>query len=236
MGHCERVSDLPETLWLMNAEIERLRRQIARRFPDAAVRPGVDAAGTVSSGIPELDERLPGGGFPLGRISQWTGGGAHAGIGRMVAHVLRVGHVAWIDGDRSLANELLRTGLVVLRPESTSTALAIAETTATAGCFRLVVLSGVRPTRAQAVRLSRAAQSGRSALLITSTVPVGAGVRLHSAVRPGGERTARESFATLDIQFTTGGDARNLLLPLVLRDHEVRLSLVPYLADRRGHA
>ena len=58
-----------------------LRVLLEQRFPDA-VQIAQHTADPVATGIAQLDRALPGGGFPLGRLTVWEPGGGATSIMR----------------------------------------------------------------------------------------------------------------------------------------------------------
>ena len=58
----------------MSAQVAALRSLLEQRFPDA-VQIAQHTADRMATGIAQLDRALPGGGFPLGRLTVWEPGG-----------------------------------------------------------------------------------------------------------------------------------------------------------------
>lgn len=233
----------------MAVPLHELRRLLEGRFPDA-VPVTYRTAGAVATGLGELDRVLPGGGLPRGRLAAWVpGGGATAVLqAACLAAVGRGERAAWVDGGGVVAGEFWRAGPLLVRPAAGEgrgrAALAAAEELLRSGGFTRVVLSGVEAVGTEAVRLARAAREGGSALvMLTAGVPVAA-LRLRSHIAPDGYRWRRGPFGEpaeveavqLQVQATAMGWSARTELVLPVARHDLRLSLDPGLADRRGAA
>lgn len=233
----------------MAVPLHELRKLLEGRFPDA-VPVTYRTAGAVATGLDELDRVLPGGGLPRGRLAAWVpGGGATAVLqAACLAAVGRGERAAWVDGGGLVAGEFWRAGPLLVRPPVGDgrgrAALAAAEELLRSGGFALVVLSGVEAVGTEAVRLARAAREGGSALvMMTAGVPVAA-LRLRSRIAPDGYRWRRGPFGEpaeveavqLQVQAAAMGWSARTELVLPVARHDLRLSLDPGLADRRGAA
>ncbi|MFW6201096.1 MAG: hypothetical protein ACOC8B_00840, partial [Gemmatimonadota bacterium] len=141
----------------MSAQVLELKELLARRFPDA-VPVAYRAAGAVATGVAELDELLPGGGLPRGRLTAWApGGGATALLqAACEAVVARGERAAWVDADRLVAGEHWRSGPLLVRPADRRQALACVEELVRSGGFALVVLSLAGTARPRRTALSDA--------------------------------------------------------------------------------
>jgi hypothetical protein len=81
------------------AEVLDLRRELERRFPDAQpVRAGT--TGAVATGIGPLDQALPAGGLPRGRVTLWRPGGGATAVLRSAVEAAMAGgeRAVWVDG------------------------------------------------------------------------------------------------------------------------------------------
>ncbi|MFO7259805.1 MAG: hypothetical protein DIU52_001535 [bacterium] len=233
----------------MAVPLQELRRLLEGRFPDA-VPVTYRTAGAVATGLGELDRVLPGGGLPRGRLAAWVpGGGATAVLQAACLEAVRRGErAAWVDGAGMVAGEFWRVGPLLVRPAVGEgrgrAALAAAEELLRSGGFALVVVSGVEAVGTEAVRLARAAREGGSALvMLTAGVPVAA-LRVRSRIAPDGYRWRRGPFGEpaeveaveVQVQATAMGWSARAELVLPVARHDLRLSLDPGLADRRGAA
>src|SRR5688500_20148644 len=85
------------------AHVLELKAALEQRFPNAqpvAYRTG----GSVATGISALDNMLPAGGLPRGRLSLWTPGGGATAIVYAAAQAAaaRGERAAWIAGARTV--------------------------------------------------------------------------------------------------------------------------------------
>ncbi|HEY2850511.1 MAG TPA: hypothetical protein VGI97_11580, partial [Gemmatimonadaceae bacterium] len=102
----------------MSSKISALRTLLEQRFPDA-VQIAQHTADPVVTGIAQLDRALPGGGFPLGRLTVWEPGGGATSIMR-AACITAVAHgdrAAWIDVAGTVAGAFWREGPLLVRPQ-----------------------------------------------------------------------------------------------------------------------
>lgn len=231
----------------MSTQVIELRRLLEQRWPDAQPLRHATAAG-VSTGVPALDAILPGGGLPRGRLSVWA---TEAAVGatavlRSACEVVRAAgeRAVWVDGARVVAGDRWWQdgGALLVRPAGALDALVCAEELVRSGGFGLVVLTGVgRALVPEAVRLSRAAREGGSALVAVGEAPLAA-LRLASRVLADGVRwtsgplgePAEPAAVRLRVQATSLGlDSRaEFMIPVV--QHALRMSMEPGLVDRRG--
>jgi hypothetical protein len=225
------------------ANLSSLRSILEQRFPDATP---VTHRTTeqVASGISQLDRALPSGGFPRGRLSVWSPlGGATAILRASCWSVVASGErAAWIDGEHTLTSNSWIDGPVLLKPATRRLALRAAEELLRCGGFALVVLSGAEPMGSETVRLTRAAREGGAALVFLTTAAAMSSLRVSSQLDPNAYRWKRTPFgepAVVDDVLVRvraramGWNAHTQFLVPVLH-HELRLSLEPGLADRRG--
>lgn len=225
------------------ANLSALRSLLEQRFPDAT--PITQrTADQVASGISQLDRALPSGGFPRGRLSVWSPHGAATAILRASCYsVVTSGErAAWIDGEHMLTSNSWIDGPVLLKPVTRRHALRAAEEILRCGGFALVVLSGTEPQGSEAVRLTRAAREGGSALVSLTSASALSSLRVTSQLDPHGYRWQRTPFGEPAVAHDVlvrvraramGWNAHTQFLVPVLH-HELRLSLEPGLADRRG--
>ncbi|MEX2572424.1 MAG: hypothetical protein WD737_14085 [Gemmatimonadota bacterium] len=220
-----------------------LRRVLEARFPNAVPLPERTVP-QISTGLEALDQILPSGGLPRGRLSVWApgiGGGAVLRSACMRA-VERGERAAWVDGMGWEAPGMVWSGVAVARPRTEVQALECTEELLRSGGFAVVVLVGEGSTGAQRVRLCRAAREGRSALVELSAEPHMAAVRMwgrasaesfHWRANDLGEPVAVEA-VTLRVRVAAAGWSRESDVALMVSNHEHSLSLDPGLADRRG--
>ncbi len=220
-----------------------LRAILAARFPDALPLPE-QARPSLATGVTALDQILPNGGLPRGRVSVWSAGsgGATALLRASCDHLLARGErVAWVDGRRTLG-PAWADGPTVIRPANDALALKAAEILVRSGGFPLVVLTGIDPQPGEMLRLSRMVHEGQGVLVALSERTQGATLKLRSRFLPSRFQWALDPFGEparldrmgLEIRATTPGWSRTVILTLEVVSHELRLSLDPALADRRG--
>jgi hypothetical protein len=220
-----------------------LRAILRDRFPDAVPLPD-RVVPPIPTGLAVLDGILPNGGLPRGRLTVWQSphGAASALLRAATASVLDRGErVAWIDGARTLGHHW-DDGPLVVRPASLELALRATEILLRSGGFALVVLAGVDPESTAMLRLSRMAHEGGGGFLAVTRRSLTASLRITSRYLPLEHRTVPGPFGhaaqlasvAVAIESRAPGwkAATTLHLPLV--SHDLRLSLEPGLADRRG--
>ena len=223
--------------------LSSLRSLLEQRFPDATPLTHRTAE-QVASGISQLDRCLPAGGFPRGRLSVWSPlGGATAILRASCYTVTAQGErAAWIDGEHMLTSNSWLEGPVLLRPATRRAALRAAEEILRSGGFALVVLSGTDPQGQEAVRLTRAAREGGSALVSLTTASALSSLRVSSSLDPKGYQWHRTPFGEPAVAHDVlvrvraramGWNAHSQFLVPILH-HELRLSLEPGIPDRRG--
>lgn len=225
------------------ADLAALRALIEQKFPDAmpiARRTTRPAA----TGIPELDRALPGGGFPLGKLSVCEPHGGATSILRAACHttIAAGDRAAWIDGGLTAAGAFWTDGPLLVRPRGDKQAISAADLLLHSGGFRLVVLVSVELASADNVRLVRAAHEGGGAFVALTTRANMAALRLTARIEPDAYRWHHDPFgdpaAAHEVRLhaevrALGWNARaDFTLPV--QSHELRLSLESGLADRRG--
>ena len=174
-------------LEVLEQEIER----IGARFPG-----GGSASTTVPTGLPALDDLLPHGGLPRGRIVEWTGppsSGKTAVLRASLERLRRDGESgARLDSTRGLyAPDWLRLvpgegEFWIVRPDTASEAAWCADLLLRSGAFGAVALrvdeSRELLGRAASVRLQRLAEESASVFVAVARVAVAA---LRLGFRPG---------------------------------------------------
>lgn len=226
----------------MSASIAALRALVEQRFPDAL--PITHRTTAVATGLAPLDEILPSGGLPRGRLSAWASqGGATAILRAACLTTVRTGErAAWIDGRGAIGGVVWDEGPILLRPTSPARALRTADELLRSGGFGLVVLSGLEPARTETVRLTRAVREGGAALVTLANQTSMASLRLSSRVLPNSYRWRRDPFggpavaqqAVIRVRAQAPGWNAETDLSIPISHHELRLSLDASLADRRG--
>lgn len=227
----------------MSAQVAALQRMLEQRFPDA-VPVAHRTAEALATGIAALDGALPGGGLPRGRMSAWAPGGGTAAMLRAAcaATAARAERAVWIDGGGVVTGDFWNPATALVRPGDALRALQCAEELVRCGGFALTVLSAGRVADAERVRLSRAAKEGGGALAVLDGGGFMAGLRICSRVAPEDYRWLLDAFGeparvesvTVHVRVTAmGWDERtHFSMPVV--EHDLRLSIEPGLADRRG--
>lgn len=179
---------------MVTSALEVLEHEIERlgvRFPG-----GESAMDSVPTGLSGLDDLLPHGGLPRGRIVEWTGppsSGKTAVLRTSLERLRRGGEsVALIDGTRGLyAPDWLRLvpgegEFWVVRPDTASEAAWCADLLLRSGAFGAVALrvdeSRELLGRAASVRLQRLAEESASVFVAVGRVAVAA---LRLGFRPG---------------------------------------------------
>lgn len=222
--------------------VAALRELLDRRFPDATpvtqqtVRP-------VATGIVELDCILPRGGLPRGRITSWQPTGGATAILCSACRATAAGgeRAAWIDGAGSVSS-FWEDGPLLFRPSGRIQALRAAEQLLRSAGFGLVVLTGVDPDPTEMVRLSRATHDSGGAFAAVTRTTVLAGLRIASTIAPDGYRWRRDPFddpaeataVAVRVEAQSLGWKQAVDLMMLVVPYDLRLSLEPGLADRRG--
>jgi hypothetical protein len=231
------------------ARVLDLRRHLEERFPDAQpVRAGT--TGAVGTGIGALDAALPAGGLPRGRVTLWRpGGGATAVLRSACGAVAESGErAAWVDGAGVVAGAYWRESserLLLFRPPAPE-ASGCAEELLRSGGFALVVLgSGAGGLGdGEGVRLGRAAREGGGAFVALSESAPVSHLRARSAFEVAGFQWRRGPFGepvslemvAVQVKLESMGLNRRARFRLPVEHHDARLSLEPWLVDRRGVA
>ena len=110
------------------------------------------------------------------------------------------------------------------------------------GGFALVVLDGTEPEGTEMVRLTRAVREGGGAFVAITPSPSLAKLRMESKILPHSYRWTRGPFddpvevqhATIRVRARAAGWNAHADITVPVTPHDVRLSLEPGLADRRG--
>jgi recA bacterial DNA recombination protein. len=228
----------------MATSVAALRALIQQRFPDATpLTGGAQTTEQVATGIQALDEVLPNGGLPRGRLSAWAPHGGATAILRAACHsvVAEGERSAWIDGDNTVAGAFWGDGgPYLVRPTSRLHALRAAEELLRSGGFSLLVLAGAEPQGTETVRLTRAAREGGTALVTIGSTASMASLRLRSRLMqyrwrrtPFGDPADAQD-VTVRVSAKAAGWSTHTAFPIPVMHHELRLSLESALADRRG--
>jgi hypothetical protein len=228
---------------MSSESVARLRELLEQQFPDAApiTRRSTDQ---VATGIQVLDEALPSGGLPRGRLSVWAPHGGATAILRAACQGAVAGgeRAAWIDGDHTVAGAFWVEGPLLVRPKTRRHTLRAGEELLRCGGFALVVLAGVEPLGTETVRLTRAAREGGSAFVTITTRVTLSSLRLVSRILPHSYRWRRTPFGdpaevqevVVRVRARAPGWNASAQFSIPVTRHELRLSLEPDLADRRG--
>ena len=229
----------------MAPQLAQLRALLQEKFPNAipaaerTVRP-------VATGIVALDRALPKGGFPLGKLSLCASHGGATSVLRAacLATVAAGDRAAWVDGALTTAGITWADGPLLVRPRGDRQAVAATDLLLRSGGFRLVVLAGVALGDAETVRLVRAAHEGGGALVAIGAEATMAALRMTVRIAPESWRWRADAFGEvadateveLRAEVRALGWQRGATFTLPVETHELRLSLEPGLADRRGRA
>jgi hypothetical protein len=229
----------------MPTQIAALRALIEQRFPDA-MPIGQRIVRPVATGFATLDRALPGGGFPLGKLSVCQPQGGMTSILRAACRTVVAGgdRAAWIDGSGTVAGAFwVDDGPVLIRPKSRIGAIDAANLLLRSGGFRLVVLAGgIEPRDAALVRLIRSVHEGGGAFVALTPLATMAALRLTARIMPESYRWRRDPFGDpaevqevrIHVEARAPGWNGRAELSIPVQSHELRLSLEPRLADRRG--
>jgi hypothetical protein len=156
------------------------------------------------------------------------------------------GHrAAWIDAAGVVAGVSWTRGPLLVRPRGDAQAVAAADLLLRCGGFRLVVLALAKPSGlgdAHATRLVRAVHEGGGAFAVLAAGGAMAALRLATRIAPDSYRWHSSPFGdpaeAHDVRVTAEvralGWHRQATFTLPVESHELRLSLEPGLADRRG--
>lgn len=226
------------------AEVLLLKQALEERFPNAlpiSYRTG----GALATGVAALDNMLPAGGLPRGRLSLWKPGGAATAIlyAACEAVAQRGERAAWIDAAGTVAGDSWRPGPLLLKPEGELESLICAEELLRSGAFGLIVLSGARAafTR-EDVRLSRAVREGGGALVAIAEQSNVAHLQISSRIDPGGYRWKTNPFGEpadvsevrVQVEAQAMGWSGRTQVVLPVGDFRQRLAVETTLVDRRG--
>ena len=228
---------------MATTSVAALRALIQQRFPDATpLTGGSQTTEQVATGIGALDQVLPNGGLPRGRLSVWAPQGGVTAILRAACHTVVANgeRSAWIDGDNTVAGAFWGEGPYLVRPKSRLHALRAAEELLRSGGFSLLILAGTEPQGTETVRLTRAAREGGAALVTVGTSAAMASLRLTSRLlhyrwrrTPFGDPALPQD-VTVRVNARAVGWSAHIDFPIPVTHHELRLSLESELADRRG--
>ncbi len=149
--------------------------------------------------------------------------------------------VAWIDGARTIGPGWT-DGPLVVRPADQDLALRATEILLRSGGFALVVLSGIDPGQSAMLRLSRMVHEGQGAFVALTDRGLTASIRLSSrflvdrfrwSIGPFGEVAAVDA-VSIEVTAKASGWSERTTFTLPAKAHDLRLSLEPGVADRRG--
>ncbi|HEY5418455.1 MAG TPA: hypothetical protein VIK41_26645 [Gemmatimonadaceae bacterium] len=223
--------------------IAALRELIEQRFPDATPA-NWRAAEPVATGVGALDRVLPGGGLPRGQLTVWTPQGGACSMLRAACRstVANGERAVWIDTAGTIVGAFWENGPYLVQPKSRQDALKGAEELLRCGGFALVVLDGTEPEGTEMVRLTRAVREGGGAFVAITPNPSLAKLRMESKIIPHSYRWTRGPFddpvevqeATIRVRARAAGWNAHADITVPVTPHDVRLSLEPGLADRRG--
>lgn len=220
-----------------------LRSLLVERFPNAVLLPERSVPPLVT-GLAPLDRILPNGGLPRGRMVVWQSktGGATAILRTACQGVANRGErVAWIDGARTIGPDWI-DGPLVVRPADPDLALRATEILLRSGGFALVILSGIDPGQSAMLRLSRMVHEGQGAFVALTDRGLTASIRLSSrflvdrfrwSIGPFGEVAAVDT-VSVEVTVKASGWSERTTFSLPAKAHDLRLSLEPGVADRRG--
>jgi len=223
--------------------VAELRQRLAERYPDALPL-AYRTAQAVSTGIGKLDQLLPNGGFPRGRLTVWRPGGGVTAVLREACRSTagRGERAAWIDSMGQVMGESWPVGPLLLRPTGDQAAEECAEELARSGGFGLVVLGAGEIRGTLAIRLGRAVRAGGGALVLITGDTEQAQLRLESRLRipdlhwsvdPFGNPAALRS-VKVRIQAWSMGWSGQTEIRAGITGHTHRLAMEPTLSDRRG--
>ena len=223
--------------------IAALRELIEQRFPDATPA-NWQAAEPVATGVGPLDRILPGGGLPRRQLTVWTPQGGASSMLRAACRctVAKNERAVWIDTAGTVVGAFWEEGPFLIQPKSRKDALKGAEELLRCGGFALVVLDGTEPEGTETVRLTRAVREGGGAFVAITPHPSLAKLRMESKILPHSYQWRRGPFddpvdvqtATIRVRARAAGWNASADITVPVTPHDVRLSLEPGLADRRG--
>ncbi len=220
-----------------------LRLLLEQRFPDATPLTHRTAE-PVATGILPLDQILPSGGLPRGRLTVWMPqGGATAMLRASCLSVASSGErSAWIDGLGTIAGQFWEEGPILVRPANRRNSLRAAEELLRCGGFALIVLTGSEPAGTEMVRLSRAAREGGSAFVALTSHTSMASLRMVSRIMPHSYVWRRSPFgdpaeacsANITVRAQSLGWNKKTEIRVPVLSFEGRVALEEGLPDRRG--
>lgn len=223
--------------------IAALRELIEQRFPDATPA-NWRASEPVVTGVGPLDRILPGGGLPRGQLTVWSPQGGACSMLRAAcrAAVTNGERSVWIDTAGTVVGAFWEEGPYLIQPKSRKDALKGAEELLRCGGFALVVLDGTEPEGTETVRLTRAVREGGGAFVAITPNPSLAKLRMESKILPHSYQWRHGPFddpvdvqtATIRVRARAAGWNASADITVPVTPHDVRLSLEPRLADRRG--
>ncbi len=220
-----------------------LRSLLVERFPNAVLLPERSAP-SLATGFAPLDRILPNGGLPRGRMVVWQSktGGATAILRTACLGVVNRGErAAWVDGGKTIGPSWIQ-GPLVVRPDHPDLALRATEILLRSGGFALVILTGIEPDQTGMLRLSRMVHEGQGAFIALTERGLTASIRLTSRFLVDQFRWSAGPFGTVaavdavsvEISVKASGWSERTTVSLPAKAHDLRLSLEPGLADRRG--
>jgi recombination protein RecA len=227
-----------------------LRQQLSEVIE--SVKPGTPGLPT---GIGPLDAALPGGGLPIGRLTELVGpagSGKTTLVRRMVERAVASNWwVAYIDATRTLAPRDwahidargAANSLWVVRPDNPARGAWCADILLRSGAFRLVVLDGAPILeRGIAVRLTRLAREADAAFLVLSDDPkaseLAGSLRLRVVKTARRRKSALSTAQHISVVIEKGGPYQQVNIGEVDGGIEVarRVRSHPEVPDRRGVA
>jgi hypothetical protein len=231
--------------FFLSAQVQPLRDLLEQRFPSAVPLRGRTGLAQ-ETGVGALDRALPGGGLPRGRLTSWAPTTGTTAVLRAVCYrvVSRGERAVWIDAAGTTIGDGWAPGPLLVRPRSAAQALESAEEMLRSAGAALVVMTGCRVADAERLRLVQAAREGGAALVVVEDRRLRADVRVTTSVSPTDFRwmcnahgePACVAAVTIHAHIMAPGWDRRGAFTLSVLQHELRLSLEPSLADRRGNA
>lgn len=226
---------------------QALRAVLDKHYPSATPVPR-RKGDVVDSGIVTLDNLLPNGGFPKGRLSAWAPAGGATAVLRATAfrRIAEGERVVWIDATNCLAGEYWERREhgrpLIIRPMGRLHALRATDVLLRSGAFSLVVLAGAEPSGTENVKLARATQEGNSAFVAVTSSGSMAGVRVVSTIEPDNYQWQRGplgepallSSVTIRVSVASLGWSKkgNIVVPVA--PERCRMVIERGLPDRRG--
>jgi hypothetical protein len=228
----------------LSAQVQSIRELLEQRFPSAVPLP--ERRWVQKTGVGPLDGALPGGGLPRGRLTSWSPTTGTTAVLRAVCRraIAEGERAVWIDAAGTAVADGWIRGPLLVRPRSTEQALESAEGMLHSAGVAVLVIAGCRMSAVERLRLLRGAREGGAALVAVEDGHFRADVRVSTAVGPADYRwmcnahgePASVAAVTVHAHVTAPGWDRRGTFTLSVHHHELRLSLEPGLADRRGCA